>query len=181
MKKPKRTSLTSRKSSVTNAMVHSIIYVEDIVGANYSDWLARFNQKENNEKCIYCGSSANSFDHIFNLVRNGSPTGYMTEKNNLVPCCSNCNSKKSGKNWEDFIESDYFKSFAGWEKRHDFLRRVIEQYQPLKIDFKVDMPNEFDEFQKLRSKLLEQMDEIERALNEIRKKVNNQYRSKIGN
>lgn len=44
-------------------------------------------------KCVYCGSSKNiEMDHIIPISKNGPHT-----KNNVIPACRRCNSKKSNK------------------------------------------------------------------------------------
>lgn len=103
-------------SIVSHVLVHSIVYNNNITD-DYEDWLSRFDQEPEEEKCVYCGRLASSVDHVFNLVKDGMPTNYNTEKNNLFPCCTICNLKKGSKPWGVFIKNDYFKSFKGWEAR----------------------------------------------------------------
>ena len=64
-------------------------------------------QKTASGLCYYCGRK-NAFknltmDHLVPLSRGGRST-----KDNLVPCCKNCNNKKKGMlplEWEEYLEA----------------------------------------------------------------------------
>ncbi|MCX6174129.1 MAG: HNH endonuclease [Ignavibacteriales bacterium] len=50
--------------------------------------------------CVYCGKvEAQTWDHLFALVKNNEPSGYGHRYGNLVPSCKECNSKKGNKDW----------------------------------------------------------------------------------
>jgi hypothetical protein len=48
--------------------------------------------------CHYCGSLGDTVDHIVPVIKGG----YSTPKN-LVCSCKNCNQRKSGKDYEEFL------------------------------------------------------------------------------
>lgn len=57
--------------------------------------------------CYYCGRKVGfknlTMDHIIPLARGGRST-----KNNLVPCCKECNTKKKSSlpvEWEEYLQS----------------------------------------------------------------------------
>ncbi len=57
--------------------------------------------------CYYCGRKVGyaglTMDHIIPLSRGGRST-----KDNLVPCCKECNNRKKGSlpvEWEEYLES----------------------------------------------------------------------------
>lgn len=54
--------------------------------------------------CVYCGSKAQTWDHLVGLVKDAQLRGYGHQIGNLVPCCRDCNSKKGSKDWRQFIE-----------------------------------------------------------------------------
>ncbi len=54
-------------------------------------------------KCVYCGSPANTLDHVVPLSRGGD-----SEMGNLVPCCISCNSRKKAKSVFEFIDAKVF-------------------------------------------------------------------------
>jgi hypothetical protein len=50
-----------------------------------------------NRECGYCGNPATSLDHIIPRFRSGS-----SRRNNLLPCCRQCNQSKASKNMEEW-------------------------------------------------------------------------------
>jgi len=95
--------------------------VEDAVLQQYRDILGTFNG------CIYCGSDANTWDHVHPLVSNGMPSGIVPTKIELMPCCSACNSSKGKKTWEDYM--DHLKRKKRHNKDdHDHRCTVLLQY-----------------------------------------------------
>lgn len=56
--------------------------------------------------CSYCGDATSEWDHLFPLVRNKRPTGYIHEIRNLVPSCGRCNHSKSGRDWDVWFRAE---------------------------------------------------------------------------
>ncbi|MFN8528235.1 MAG: HNH endonuclease [Anaerolineae bacterium] len=54
--------------------------------------------------CVYCDQPATTWDHLQSVVKNKRFSGYGHTLGNLVPCCRECNSRKSGKNWRNYLE-----------------------------------------------------------------------------
>lgn len=54
--------------------------------------------------CVYCGTPATSWDHLFPLVSDKEPTGYGHVVGNLVPACGPCNTAKGNKPWRTFVD-----------------------------------------------------------------------------
>lgn len=54
--------------------------------------------------CVYCGTIAATWDHVFNRVVKGDFSGHGHRIRNLVPCCRTCNESKGQKSWRDFLE-----------------------------------------------------------------------------
>lgn len=64
-------------------------------------------QKTASGKCYFCGKKTSfknlTMDHLVPLSRGGRST-----KDNLVPCCKNCNNKKKSMlplEWEEYLEN----------------------------------------------------------------------------
>ena len=53
--------------------------------------------------CVYCGSSAETWDHVFAIVQDSTFSGHGHRLGNLLPCCKPCNSKKGNKNWKLYL------------------------------------------------------------------------------
>ena len=177
-KKFPRTNLIKRTSTLANAMVHSIVFTENL-DTDYQSWLNRFHQTENEEMCIYCAKKATSVDHVYNLVKGGLPTGYNTEKNNLVPCCSTCNSTKGSKNIEAFFETKYFKSFHGYKERQAFLLDIINKYPPMKLDFADILGSKYDRYKNIQQDLNKILKEYDTELLELRNFVESYVKNTI--
>jgi hypothetical protein len=55
--------------------------------------------------CVYCGTIAATWDHVFNRVVKGDFSGHGHRIRNLVPCCRTCNESKGQKPWRDFLDA----------------------------------------------------------------------------
>ncbi|HUO07869.1 MAG TPA: HNH endonuclease [Phycisphaerae bacterium] len=54
--------------------------------------------------CAYCGSPAETWDHVHATVRKTKFSGHGHRVGNLLPCCKPCNSKKGSKDWQVFLK-----------------------------------------------------------------------------
>lgn len=96
-----------RKTTVNHAFASALSpsdeYDEDVIKSA----LNSLEQKDLKQlSCVYCESKAHTWDHLENLVKAGELNGYGHQIGNLVPCCRDCNSKKGGKPFNDFINAD---------------------------------------------------------------------------
>lgn len=96
-KMPTKSDLKGRSSTISNAFAISItpyiVPTDDQVANLYTELDIQEGQ------CAYCLGDGNGRDHLKPLVKNGMPTGYITDINNLVPCCQACNSSKGAKDF----------------------------------------------------------------------------------
>lgn len=102
-KMPTKSDLKARSSTISNAFAVSIApYIhpsEMEVNQSYKEL------EIENGQCAYCLQTGAGKDHLRPLVTNGMPTGYITNINNLVPCCNSCNSSKGAKNFTEWYLS----------------------------------------------------------------------------
>jgi hypothetical protein len=60
-------------------------------------------------ECVYCGVPVTpaSKDHLRPVIsrETGLPSGYCSDRWNLVACCKTCNSSKQNRSWEEFMNS----------------------------------------------------------------------------
>lgn len=56
---------------------------------------------EEKSRCQYCGNEATGLDHIIPLTKGGTDT-----RDNVVPCCTECNRIKNNKSLVDFLNSN---------------------------------------------------------------------------
>ena len=138
---PSVQTMVTRKSSITNAFVNSIVPVipPDEEEIQYALSLLGMNPQD--IRCVYCGDRATEWDHLRPLVENRRPTGYMSEIRNLVPSCSKCNQSKGNKYWEKWMCSDARLSparrgIADLDARIDRIRRYEQWGRREPVDFK---------------------------------------------
>lgn len=96
-------SMRSRKTSITNAFVSTIIPVVRPTPDEIADALDVLGMTADTVACAYCGDKCNAWDHLRPLVINRRPTGYISEIANLVPSCQPCNSSKTNAPWKEWI------------------------------------------------------------------------------
>ena len=98
--------ISGRSSSITAAFVSSIIPRIEPTEDEIKTALTILDMSPNDIRCAYCGADATEWDHLRPLVKNQTPTGFITEIRNLVPSCGKCNQSKGNKAWRDWITSD---------------------------------------------------------------------------
>lgn len=103
---PSVQTMLSRKSSITNAFVCSIIPVVVPAEEEVADALAILEMNPSDLRCAYCGDPYTEWDHLRPLVVKRRPTGYISEIGNLVPSCGKCNQSKGNKGWREWMTSE---------------------------------------------------------------------------
>jgi hypothetical protein len=98
-------TMVSRKSSVTNAFVNSLIPVIPPSIDEIAEALRILDMTAEDVRCAYCGDRSTEWDHLRPLVLNLRPTGYISEIGNLVPACGKCNQSKGNKRWHVWMRS----------------------------------------------------------------------------
>lgn len=102
---PTPMKITGRSSSITNAFINSIIPVVQPSAEEVQQALEILGMTPDTFQCAYCGSVASEWDHLRPLVKDKTPTGYISEIHNLVPSCGKCNQSKGNKEWKTWILS----------------------------------------------------------------------------
>ena len=103
-KMPTKSDLKGRSSTISNAFAISIT---PYILPDDEEIPALYRSLEIEEgQCAYCLGNGNGRDHLKPLVRNGLPTGYITDINNLVPCCQACNSSKGSKDFKNWYMNE---------------------------------------------------------------------------
>ena len=164
-KMPTKSDLKGRSSTMSNAFAISITpYIvpsEEEVRTSYNMLQIQEGQ------CAYCLGEGNAKDHLKPLVKAGMPTGYITAINNLVPCCSRCNSSKGAKTFEEWYLSP--ENLARLKKRglsdSDVEQRfkIISRYESQiekPLDYEALVGTElWKQYQERRRSLLERLNE----------------------
>ena len=101
----KTLKITGRSSSMTNAFVQAILPTRRWSEAEEAEALGILGMVRPHLVCSYCGDPTSEWDHLFPLVRNKQPTGFLHEIRNLVPSCGRCNHSRSGRDWDAWFQS----------------------------------------------------------------------------
>ena len=164
-KMPTKSDLKGRSSTMSNAFAISITpYIvpsEEEVKASYD--LLQIQEGQ----CAYCLGEGNAKDHLKPLVKMGLPTGYITAINNLVPCCSQCNSSKGAKTFEEwYLSTENLarlkrKGLSDSDIEQRF--RIISEYESHieePLDYEALLGTElWEQYQERKQALLERLNE----------------------
>jgi hypothetical protein len=169
--------MVSRKSSITNAFVNSVIPVFQPTIEEIDEALAILSMEPSDVRCAYCGDKSTEWDHLRPLVVNRRPTGYVTEIANLVPACGKCNQSKGNKPWRNWMLSNAKWSPTGRgisnvDQRVSRLETFEKWRSPRKIEFAALVGSE--EWEKYWAMCEKVMDELKACQN-----VADQMRAKI--
>jgi hypothetical protein len=138
---PSVQTMVSRKSSITNAFVNSVIPVVEPSIDEIEKALTILGMNPADVRCAYCGDKSSEWDHLRPLVLSQRPTGYISEIANLVPACGKCNQSKGNKPWRDWMMSTSAPQSPTTRKITDVAERMqkLEDYErafiPRQIDF----------------------------------------------
>jgi hypothetical protein len=102
---PSVQTLMSRKSSITNAGIVSLIPVVQPTLDEIEQALRILGMTPEDVRCAYCGDPNTEWDHLRPLVVKRRPTGYISEIGNLVPSCAKCNQSKRNEHWRTWMMS----------------------------------------------------------------------------
>jgi len=121
--------------------------------------------------CVYCDEPAETWDHVFGLVRNLKFSGYGHVVGNLLPCCKKCNSEKGNRDWEDFLKKKMPSNSA---KKIENLKRYFEKYLPKKFDYeeiKTLCPDEINQLNVIKDRIKALFKEADVLAEAVREKI----------
>lgn len=94
-----------RATTINHAFAAAIAPHDAYDAAQTLEAVAALGQKPDRDlECVYCGGTAETWDHVFATVRGGGFSGHGHRLGNLVPCCKPCNSSKGNQDWTRFLE-----------------------------------------------------------------------------
>jgi hypothetical protein len=94
-----------RRTTIAHAFASALALADIFDGDKVASALQSLGQNPDNLHCVYCCQPAQTWDHLFNLVKAGESNGHGHQIGNLVPCCRDCNSSKGGKSFEVYVDS----------------------------------------------------------------------------
>jgi len=120
--------------------------------------------KDGHINCVYCGLvEAETWDHLFALVKNNEPSGYGHKYGNLVPSCRSCNSRKGNKDWRAANEIINANNPAQKAKVNRVISKHIELHPP---NGKIVVGVQKERLKIIKSKILELMKDADAILGE---------------
>lgn len=123
--------------------------------------------------CVYCDESAETWDHLFGLVKNSEFSGYGHIIGNLLPCCKKCNSEKGNMDWIDFLNKKISNDSLRKEKMAK-IQRYLDKYIPIKLNYaeiKKICANETREYDQIKNQIFDLMKRADVLAQTIRTKI----------
>jgi hypothetical protein len=170
--------ISSRTPTLRNAFAQAIAPSDNYDRDRVISAIRGLKQDPNkNLKCVFCGKSASSWDHLFPLVKDKEFYGYGNWLGNLVPCCTDCNQRKRGVDWSEFLKKKDPRSFQAKKK---LLRKYYRKYGRARItSSKIEhlCGAEMRRLSRLREIIFERMKEADRVASVIHEKLQKSQRN----
>ena len=169
--------MTSRKTSITNAFVSTIIPVVPPSEEEIAEALAVLEMTPETVTCIYCGDKCNAWDHLRPLVVNRRPTGYISEIANLVPACQPCNSSKGNVGWREWMsgkaaQSPATRGIRDVDARIARLDAFERWRRPTRVDFAAILgPELYDAYWGELDRVIAELERSQRMADELRARI----------
>ena len=166
-------SIMKKRQTTINHAFASAIAPNDIYDTKVlKEAMILLNQDpEKDLRCVYCGESAETWDHVFSLVRDLKFSGYGHVIGNLLPCCKKCNSEKGNRDWEDFIRR---KNGDNSATKINMLKQYFKKYLFVKVDYKgikAICPAEINQLNLIKDKIMELFKEADTIAEKVRIKI----------
>jgi 5-methylcytosine-specific restriction endonuclease McrA len=118
--------------------------------------------------CAYCGTAAETWDHVFATVEKTQFSGYGHRLGNLLPCCKPCNSRKGNKDWRVFLKLLGLPENLRKE-RESRIAAYLDRYRV--VDVIPEHLQEYQELMRLRLQVLEIFQRADALASAIRAKA----------
>lgn len=133
--------LTRRRSTLTGLFFTSLTPYIEPTEAEVDEALEILGMQRGACVCAYCGDKKSEWDHFRAVVKDRTPTGYITEIANLVPACGKCNQSRGNKEWRSWMQSAARHSPAtrgipDLEARMKRLEAYESWGKPVRIDYR---------------------------------------------
>jgi hypothetical protein len=175
---PAIASMVSRKSSITNAFVNTLIPQIQPSVDEIGEALTVLGMQPEDVRCAYCGDRKTEWDHLRPLVVKQRPTGFISEIANLVPACNKCNQSKGNWPWRKWMlgtkakHSPTARGIADVAARMERLEAFENWRTPTKIDFEAVLGKEqWDAYWKLWEAVNADLRKCQDVANACRDKV----------
>jgi len=159
-----------RKTTINHAFASALAPCDEYDEKRLAQAMALLGQEDlDNLGCVYCGSPAETWDHLVGLVKDSQLYGYGHQLGNLVPCCRGCNSQKGNRDWREFLRT---KIRAGAECER-VERRLAEYLATYATEINLGLaqeehPAEWQRYNEIKRQFFELMAEADRLAGELR-------------
>jgi RNA polymerase subunit RPABC4/transcription elongation factor Spt4 len=159
-----------RMTTINHAFASAIAPVDKYDEDKLTAALQLLEQNPSDLSCVYCGSQADTWDHLIGLVKNGELRGYGHQLGNLVPCCRHCNSKKGAKNWREHLQGMIPDDSALIAKRSQLIDSYLGQYAArVNTGRAAELrPDEWKRYGEIKEKIFELMKEADNIAKNLR-------------
>ena len=167
--------LNRRATTINHAFASAIAQYDDYDDEKISEALTFLGQDPNKDLiCVYCDERiAETWDHVYGLVKNKKYFGYGHTLGNLLPCCKECNSKKGNQEWRRFI-SKIISDETARKAKIKQLQSYFDQYLKPRLgqdEINYLCPDEMKEFLEVKKNILLLMAKADEIAEDIRQKV----------
>ena len=164
-------SIMGKRQTTINHAFASAIAPNDVYNDKIMDEAIRIlgQNPAKDLSCVYCGELAETWDHVFGLVKNYKFSGYGHVIGNLLPCCKECNSEKGNRDWKDFIRTK-----LDFDSRSKIISQYLSKYLPVMIDYdriQRICPDEISNLENIKNKIFRLMEEADGIAVKVREKI----------
>ena len=164
--------MKKRQTTINHAFASAIAPSDSYVIKTVKEAIILLGQDpDKNLLCVYCGAEAETWDHVFGLVKDLRFSGYGHVIGNLLPSCKKCNSEKGNRDWESFLKKKSDGDFTAKIKK---LKQYFEKYLPEKCDYekiKAVCPDEISQLDLIKNKIMELFKDADAIAEKVRAKI----------
>ena len=164
-----------RRTTINHAFASALSIPDDYSEERLNKALMVIGQNPDDDLfCVYCGRPAQTWDHIYGLVKNGEFSGYGHQLGNLLPCCKQCNSAKGNKDWGVFLES-IIEDETELLDRKERISRYIRENSVQITSLLNELTEELKEYNSIKNRIFKLMIEGDRVAGDIRSKAKKKF------
>ncbi|MCK9488835.1 MAG: HNH endonuclease [Xanthomonadales bacterium] len=153
-----------RKTTINHAFAAAIAPHDAYDAARVREAMLVLGQDpEKDLLCAYCGTQAQTWDHIFATVKDSGFSGHGHRLGNLLPCCKPCNSAKGNKDWRLYIST---LNLPGQQERVAYVDAFLAKYSV--TDVPPRDPEEYKRLLEIKEQVLALLAEADALAKTIR-------------
>lgn len=166
--------MQKRITTINHAFASAIAPNDDYDEARIDKAIKALNQEPHDELlCFYCDNLAETWDHVYGLVKDNQYYGYGHVLGNLLPSCKKCNSEKGNRDWESFINNKISTPSVKY-KKIAILKKYLKEFLPKRYGYneiRETCYNEFARYEKIKKEIAQKMTEADSVAEKIRNKI----------